>query len=280
MTAPKHSAGAPPKLTAQVDSHDIQVQSLPGDSSRITSTPVKKPRQLLLWLAVAGITGTVGAMGLWAQQRIQLLEQQLIATQDSFAAISGDAAQDIESILTQLSHTQDAAKSEALILQKDISKLQRQHSNYESKLSQQLSSIALLTQQQEQLTQRLEHYVTAAQEGLVTLDSAQQKLSTQLTQSLSQLTELHFQLDQQLDINQAQSQQFAALEVVMDATNQHISQIEEQLNLHQKSLADVPALRQEFAALKSQQAEFKQEFQAYRAQVTRSINSLNQAKQP
>lgn len=114
-----------PSLTAQSDD-SIQLEPLLGETSRLFNQPSKKPRQLAIWFAIASIAAGTGALAYNNYQRMQLLEQQLIATQDNFAEISGDAAKHIQSISGQLNTSQSSAQSKIATLSRTLTTLQQQ----------------------------------------------------------------------------------------------------------------------------------------------------------
>jgi len=273
------SADVLPTLTARSDDN-IQVEPLQGDTSRLFNQPTKKPRQLLIWLAITGIIGTTGGLAYSVQQRMQLLEQQLIATQDSFAKISGDAVEHIQSISGQLSTSQTSAQSEIEALRKTTAALQLQYSNIEPQLRKNTESLSSLTKQQQQLSQHLDQQANAVKEGLLAVDSAQQQLDSQVKLNLKQLTELQQEQSQQLELNLAYNQRLTAISAEFEAVTEHTQQLEEQLKLFQDNLQNTHQLQLGLSKVQTKQAELEQEFQAYRAQITRSINALNEARNP
>lgn len=268
-----------PSLTAQSDD-SIQLEPLPGETSRLFNQPSKKPRQLAIWFAIASIIAGTGALAYNSHQRMQLLEQQLIATQDSFAKISGDAVEHIQIISGQLSTSQSSAQSDIKTLRDTLASLQKQYITLEPQLRKHTEGLSSLTKQQEQLNQRLTQQANAVKEGLLAVDAAQQQLDGQVKLSLNQLAELEQKQSQQLEINQNHSQHLTALRAEFDAVTLQTQQLEEQLKQHETSQLEVQQLQLNLGKTQAKQAELEQEFQAYRAQITRSINALNEARNP
>ncbi|MCK9236632.1 MAG: hypothetical protein M0Q29_02000 [Thiopseudomonas sp.] len=268
-----------PKLTAQSDD-SIQLEPLPGETFRLFNQPSKKPRQLAIWFAIASIIAGTGGLAYSSHQRMQLLEQQLIATQDSFAKISGDAVEHIQIISGQLSTSQSSAQSDIKTLRDTLASLQKQYITLEPQLRKHTEDLSSLTKQQEQLNQRLTQQANAVKEGLLAVDAAQQQLDGQVKLSLNQLAELEQKQSQQLEINQNHSQHLTALRAEFDAVTLQTQQLEEQLKQHETSQLEVQQLQLNLGKTQAKQAELEQEFQAYRAQITRSINALNEARNP
>lgn len=268
-----------PKLTAQTDD-SIQLAPLQGETSRLISQPAKKPRQLAVWFAMASIIAGTAGLAYTAHQRMQLLEQQLIATQDSFAKISGDAVEHIQIISGQLSTSQTNAQADIKTLRDTLASVQKQYTTLEPQMRKHTEDLSSLTKQQEQLNQRLTQQANAVKEGLLAVDAAQQQLDDQVKLSLNQLAELQQKQSQQLEINQNHSQHLTAIRAEFDAITLQTQQLEEQLKHYGTSQLEAQQLQLNLGKTQAKQAELEQEFQAYRAQITRSINALNEAINP
>lgn len=273
------STDALPTLTAQLDDN-IQVEPLLGETSRLFNQPVKKTRSLVIWLAIASTASVTVSLAYSTHQRIQLLEQQLIATQDSFAKISGDAVEHIQTISGQLSSSQTNAQSEIEALRNTIATLQKQYAAIEPQLRKNTEGLSTLTKQQNQLNLRLDQQANAVKEGLLAVDTAQQQLSSEVKLSLNQLAELQQNQNQQLEASQNHSQRLTVMSAELDAITQHTQQLEEQLKLRQSSQQEMLQLQLTLGKTQAKQTELEQEFQAYRAQITRSLNALNEARNP
>lgn len=268
-----------PSLTAQSDD-SIQLEPLPGETSRLFNQPSKKPRQLAIWFAIASIIAGTGALAYNSHQRMQLLEQQLIATQDSFAKISSDAAEHIQSISGQLNTSQSSAQSKIATLSRTLTTLQQQLEAINTQTGKNTEQVRSLSKQQEQLKQRLTQHANAVKEGLLAVDAAQQQLGGEVKLGFKQLEVLQQQQSQQLEVNQTHNQQLTLIHAELEALAHHSEQLNEQLKQHHNNQLALQKLQQELDKTHAEQAELAQEFQAYRAQITRSINALNEAIKP
>ena len=93
-----------PTLRADAHDHD-EPQASPGARERTTvysrNTPVikvKGPSTGPLWTLICALLVAVGGLAWWSFQQISLMEQQLVATQESFARISEEAAGRLQAI--------------------------------------------------------------------------------------------------------------------------------------------------------------------------------------
>ena len=93
-----------PTLRADAHDHD-ELASTAGARERTTvysrNTPVikvKGPSTGPLWTLICALLLAVAGLGWWSFQQISLMEQQLVATQESFARISEEAAGRLQAI--------------------------------------------------------------------------------------------------------------------------------------------------------------------------------------
>ncbi|MEO4015339.1 ATPase [Pseudomonas rossensis] len=232
---------------------------------------VKSPSTGPLWALVGALFFAFAGLAWWSFQQLSLMEQQLVATQESFARISEDAAGRLQDISGKVvaSQTNVSSDSEALKLQ--IKQL-------ESKLQDQSKQQQGVVGQTSDLDKRL------------ALMSAQ---ATDLDKRLAQMTEQGTEQQTATIQLQAQVKVLNSDVAVLKSTPADTDKFDAQL----KSLgSDIVALKkqgnpsaaierleQEVIVLKSQQdnrpaatpgGTNTAEFDAFRSQVTRNINTL------
>nr|BFE90850.1 hypothetical protein GCM10020185_13860 [Pseudomonas brassicacearum subsp. brassicacearum] len=107
----------------------------------VAAAKVKGPSTGPLWALVGALLCAFGFLAWWSFQQISLMEQQLVATQESFARISEDAAGRLQEFSGKVVAGQSnvMSDSEALKLQiKQLeSKLQDQGKQFDNKLLEQ-----------------------------------------------------------------------------------------------------------------------------------------------
>ncbi|MBK5356308.1 ATPase [Pseudomonas sp. TH41] len=229
---------------------------------------VKGPSTGPLWALVGALFFAFAGLAWWSFQQLSLMEQQLVATQESFARISEDAAGRLQDISGKVvaSQTNVTSDSEALKLQ--IKQL-------ESKLQDQSQQQQGVAGQTSDLDKRL------AQMTAQTTD-----LDKRLAQATAQNTEYQTANTQLQAQVKALSSDLAALksapadtgkvDAELKSLNADIAALKKQGN----PSAAIERLEQDMIVLKSQQDNRPQgatntaEFDAFRAQVTRTINTL------
>lgn len=224
-----------------------------------------------LWALVGALFFAFAGLAWWSFQQISLMEQQLVATQESFARISEEAAGRLQDISGKVvaSQTNVSSDSEALKLQirQLESKLQDQNKQQQGVAGQASDldkRLAQMTAQTTELDKRLTQ-VTA-------LSSEQQTANTQLQ---AQIKTLNGELAA-LKNAPADTEQFDAQ---LKSLGADIVALKKQGN----PTAAIDRLEQDMLVLKSQQdnrpapnpgTASTAEFDAFRSQVTRTINSL------
>ena len=261
-----------PSLRADHGDHD-DFEPSPATSVRSRNVPVVKVKGAStgpLWALIGALLIAFAGLAWWSFQQISLMEQQLVATQESFARISEEAAGRLQDISGKVvaSQTNVTSDSEALKLQ--IKQLENQ---LQDQGKQQLG----VAGQASDLDKRLAQMTAQTSE-----------LDKRLTQMSAQYTEQQ-NADTQL---QAQVKALSAELTTLKDTPADTEKFDAQL----KSLgADITALKkqgnpgaaidrleQDIVVLKSQQDNRSgasqsanlAEFDAFRSQVTRTINSL------
>ena len=224
-----------------------------------------------LWALVGALFFAFAGLAWWSFQQISLMEQQLVATQESFARISEEAAGRLQDISGKVvaSQTNVTSDSEALKLQ--IRQL-------ESKLQDQSKQQQGVAGQTSDLDKRL------AQMTAQTAD-----LDKRLAQATAQNTE-HQTANTQLQAQvKALSSELAALKSAPADTEKFEAQLKSlgaditALKKQGNPSAAIERLEQDLIVLKSEQdnrptaasgPSSTAEFDAFRSQVTRNINTL------
>ncbi|HKM37261.1 MAG TPA: hypothetical protein VJY83_06480 [Thiopseudomonas sp.] len=194
------------------------------------------------------------AFGWWSLQRMQLLEQQLIATQDSFSKTSEDATGRINEITGKVSATHNNVLSENKTLKQRLEALEV---NIVDLVKQQQLGA---TELQSQLTQ-LGSALSSSTEQTTLLQSTldkQQKLLLQHTQALSAQESATAQHTQALTAQKSATAQhdttLAALESQLsknlDGQQAQIQKLERSLAAYQEQLAQIEQFSTEINSVK------------------------------
>ncbi|RBJ79776.1 ATPase [Pseudomonas sp. MWU12-2534b] len=224
------------------------------------STPVVKvkgPGTGPLWALVGALFFAFIGLAWWSFQQISLMEQQLVATQESFARISEEAAGRLQDISGKVvaSQTNVTTDSEALKLQikqlenrlQDQSRQQQGVAGQATDLDKRLARMSAQTTEQQAANSQLQAQVKALSAELASLKGAQTdtgKLDAQLKSLNADLAAL-----------KKQGNPSAAIE-----------RLEQELVVLKSEQDNRPAAAQSGASTA--------EFDAFRGQVTRNINTL------
>ena len=243
---------------------------------------------LPLWMLVVVLFVALGGLGWWSMQQIMRLETQLVATQESFARISEDAAGRLQDISGKVVATESSVTTESEAVKLSIRQLEKQvidlgdqqraltteqkslsgkQSNHDQRFEEQgkrLEGVAggLLTQQSTTagLTERLEA-LSREQAGL-------QASLKELSGSLEGIDRLSARIDALDKVSaglDALGKDVAALEKRGDATPA-VARLEQELLVLRSELDNRPAPRPQPANTA--------EFDSFRAQMTRTISAL------
>ena len=223
------------------------------------TTPVVKveaPSTGALWALIAALFIALGGLGWWSFQQISLMEQQLVATQESFARISEEAAGRLQAISGKVVATESSATTGSEALKLQLRQLQ-------DKLDEQSRQQQGVAGQQSGLDKRLEQVLAQA--------SAQQGANEQVQ---SQLKDLATDL---AALKTAQADQ-GKLEAQLKSLGDEVAALKKQGN----PSAQIERLEQDLLVLKSEQdnrpaaqsGPNTAEFDAFRGQTTRNITTL------
>jgi hypothetical protein len=258
-----------PNLSAKDDDDDFAPTA--GARERTTvysrSTPVVKVNRANtgpIWALVGALFIAFAGLAWWSFQQVSLMEQQLVATQESFARISEEAAGRLQDISGKVVATQSVASNGSEALKLQIQKL-------ESKLDEQDKQQEGVVGQQSGLDKRLEQMSAQTTQ----LQTANAQLQDQV-KNLS--TELAALKGAQSDVKATQSAQ-TQLDAQMKSLNADVAALKKQGN----SSVAIDRLEQELLVLKSEQENrpaataqggSTAEFDSFRGQVTRNISTL------
>jgi len=259
-----------PSLRADsLDDDDFPTTARTSVHSRTTPVvKVKGPSTGPLWALVGALFFAFAGLAWWSFQQISLMEQQLVATQESFARISEEAAGRLQDISGKVVASQSTVNtgSEALKLQiKQLEgKLQDQSKQLESKLQDQSKQQQGVLGQTSDLEKRLAQMTTQASE--------QQAANAQLQAQVKALSG-------ELAALKSASADTSKVDAQLKSLGADIAALKRQGN----PSAAVERLEQDMIVLKSQQdnrpaaaqgGNNTAEFDAFRGQVTRNINTL------
>ncbi|MFJ3054230.1 MULTISPECIES: ATPase [Pseudomonas nitroreducens/multiresinivorans group] len=235
-------------------------------SGRPLPPPVKRGGGTgALWALVAAMAIALAGVGWWSHQQLLLMEQQLIATQESFAKISEEAAGRLDDI----------------------------RGKFVANESNGMSDREALKLQVKQLQGRLAEQAKAQQTSLSEFDGAQGKRLAQVSEDLKAQQDSAAQLITQLDgklkaISEEQTKfknvqaDLATANQQIQALNTEIANLKKQGNQSQaiKSIQDdLMLLRAEVDGRQGQASSDTKEFDVFRIQVMRNINTLQQQMQ-
>ncbi|WP_263260520.1 ATPase [Pseudomonas sp. RIT-PI-S] len=120
-----------PSLTANDRDEDEPVlEPRPGArheavySRTVPVIKVKAPGSGALWALVAALFIALGGLGWWSFQQISLMEQQLVATQESFAKVSEEAAGRLQAISGKVADGENSVTSDTEALKLQVRQLQ------------------------------------------------------------------------------------------------------------------------------------------------------------
>ncbi|MAX91606.1 MAG: ATPase [Pseudomonas sp.] len=274
-----------PSLTAGRDRDPYPAPELePIGKSTSQAADDARPRQKRraastapLWFLILVLFGLLIALGWWGLQQVSRLEAQLVATQESFARISEDATGRLQDISGKIVATESSVTTEGEALKLRIKQLEKQALD----LAEQQRAI---TTQQQSLTgkqgnqdkrldeqggqiERIATDVREHQSAAATLADTVKKVASDqaaLTSSMSALKGSVDELGKLSGRIDGLSKDVAALKQRGDAS-QAISRLEQDVLILRSELDNRPAATPGVVT---------SEFDAFRAQMTRNINTL------
>ncbi|MDE3736834.1 ATPase [Pseudomonas resinovorans] len=213
-----------------------------------------------LWALVVALVVALGGLGWWSFQQISLMEQQLVATQESFARISEEAAGRIQDISGKVVATESSVTSGSESLKLQIKQLQ--------------AKVVELSKQQQSTNAQLGSQGKRVDQLAADVKSAQ-GAATQIGSQLGSKVDGLAAEQSKLKAAQGEIAQFDSR---LKGLGSDVEALKKQGNPSQaiKSLEqDLLVLRSELDNRPAQsQGASTAEFDAFRAQMTRNISTL------
>lgn len=254
-----------PRLTAgqRDDDDDFAPGAASRNRSAVTSrtapvVKVKAPSSGPLWALVLALVIALAGLGWWSFQQISLMEQQLVATQESFARISEDAAGRLQAITGKVAATQSLSSTDSEAMKLQLRTLQ-------TRLDEQGRDQAGVSTQQSGLDKRLEQILaqTASQQA------ATDQVQAQLKALVVDMTAL-----------KAAQGDNARLSADLKSLSTDVAALKKQGNNSER----LSSIEQDLVVLKSEQdnrpapvahdGPSTAEFDSFRGQTTRNITTL------
>ncbi|WP_044873633.1 ATPase [Pseudomonas sp. LFM046] len=213
-----------------------------------------------LWALVVALVVALCGLGWWSFQQISLMEQQLVATQESFARISEEAAGRIQDISGKVVATESNVTSGSESLKLQIKQLQ--------------ARVAELAKQQQNTNTQVGSQgkrVDQLAADVKTAQGAASQVGTQLGSKLDSLAAEQSKL-------KASQGEIAQFDTRLKGLGSDIEALKRQGNPNQA----IKSLEQDMLVLRSEldnrpaasQGASTAEFDAFRAQMTRNISTL------
>lgn len=204
---------------------------------------VRRQRNGALWAVCAGLLLALIGLGYWSHQQQALLRQQLIATQESFARISEDAAGQLQDISGKVIATESS-----------LSEVEKKRVRQLNELEQKVGQLAAALQQQEQVQQ-------SAGQNLQQLQRASELQSARL----AELDRMNARVAELAEQQQQQQQSIVELERQAGRAEQQratldsgLAGVTEQL----RQLEQLAAMKEQLAEQQTQLARQRGELQA------------------
>ncbi|MDZ5603431.1 ATPase [Pseudomonas sp. RP23018S] len=237
-------------------------ERLPTNVARSRQRAVRPASTGPLWALLGAACIALAGLGWWSVQQISLLEQQLVATQESFARISEDAAGRLQAISGKVAASESNVSNGSEALKAQLQQLQ-------ASLAEQGKQQEGVAGQAGDLGKRLEQVLADTRQQQQAVSELQSQLQAQLKAVNGELAAL-----------KSGQQDGGKLEGQVKSLSAEVATLKQQGN--QK--AALESLEQDVLVLKSQadnrpatpsaSGASVQEFDAFRGQTTRTLNTL------
>ena len=231
-----------------------------------------------LWVLIIALFIALGALGWWSYQQISRLEMQVVATQESFARISEDAAGRLQDISGKVVATESNVTTESEAVKLRIRQLEKQSldlvEQHRALATQQQSLVGKQGNQDQRLGehgQQLKSLVSdlQTQQGATAgLSDNLKKIASDQAASTAAVNEMKGALaglDKLTARVDGLSKDIAALKQ-QGGSSQDLRRLEQDVLVLRSELDNRPSA--------SAQGVNTSEFDSFRAQVTRTINSM------
>lgn len=255
------------------------------------------------------IACSAAAFGWWSFERMQLLEQQLIATQDSFSKVSEEASGRINAITGKVSAAEnnvlsgtDALKARVDMLEKSVVDTQKKQ---QSSLAENTAQLTLLASEFSSLTDRhssLNDNLTEQQKAFnsaltaqhselkQTLDTAITTQGSSLTKSINAQDAKLKSLEKSISLSQQQLAKFDDINSRLQSIKTDLATLQKGTKTNSPSQGDFTRLQQDILILRTEldnrptptaaparnTGPSIADFDAYRAQTNRTISALQE----
>ncbi|HLV18571.1 MAG TPA: ATPase [Pseudomonas sp.] len=251
-----------PSLTVEPLDRDAPPPARTETRSAV-SVPVRNPVNGLLWALLLAALIALGALAWWSYNQLTLMSQQLVATQESFARISEEAAGRIQDITGKVVATESSISAGTESLQRQLRQLEgkletlgRQIRVQEAKQDKRLDALEGEQKAQAGTQGKFDERLKAQAGELASLKGTAEQIGKLRTEQGKQIEAL-LALDKVLKTLTADVQTLKKANLV-----QAVKRVEQ----------DLLALRSEVAGLPAGTG--TTEFDTFRAQVTRNITTL------
>ncbi|TRO16501.1 ATPase [Ectopseudomonas mendocina] len=252
-----------PSLTPERREEFAEPREEPAPRSSRKAPVAKGASTGPLWALVGALSFALAGLGWWSLQQIGLMEQRLVATQESFARISEEAAGRIQDISGKVVATESNVTSGSEALKLQVKQLETRLAELGKQQQQSATAQAALDKRIDQLGTELKSGIGASAD----FDKRLQALSTEQAALKSA----------QSDAKATQAE-LAKLDTRIKALGGDIETLKKQGNPAQS----IRSLEQDLLVLRSEldnrpapsAGPNVAEFDAFRAQMTRNINTL------
>lgn len=249
-----------PSLTTDARDHDFgrsaHSHERDYEPARATArTPRGGASTGALWALVGALVIALGGLGWWSHQQIQLMSQQLVATQESFARISEEAAGRIQDISGKVVATESNVTSGSEALRLQVKQLEARL----AELNKQAQGLSTQQGGSGKVVEQLAADLKAQKDAVAKLDARLQSVAGEQ----GALKSAQDQQGKQAEQLKSLSAEVAALKK-QGNPSAAIARLEQDLLVLKSEQENRPAAQQSNTA----------EFDAFRAQMTRNISTL------
>ncbi|MBO3275000.1 ATPase [Pseudomonas schmalbachii] len=219
-----------------------------------------------LWALVGAMAIALGGVAWWSHQQLLLMEQQLIATQESFAKISEEAAGRLDDIRGKVVATESTTTTDREQLRLQVKQLQGKLAD---QARQQQASLSQFDGQQGKRLDQLSTELKAQQESAA-------QLINQLDGKLKALADEQGKLKSLQNDIAASNERIKSMTADIASLNTDVGALKKQGNQSQaiKSLQDDLLVLRSEVDNRPAPSSNTAEFDAFRKQMTRNINTL------